>query len=83
MSSKTHIVKLQKKQAKLANKDWARFKASNHGQGAHQDKSKYSRKAKHRTDLCEAQVGDDQIDDGRERLPSMEEAGNVGQSIIG
>jgi hypothetical protein len=50
MSSKTHIVKLQKKQAKLANKDWARFKASNHGQGAHQDKAKYSRKAKHKTD---------------------------------
>lgn len=59
MSSKTHIVKLQKKQTKTANKGWARFKASNHGQGAHQDKSKYSRKAKHRPDLREEHRSDD------------------------
>ena len=30
----------------IARKDWAKFKASNHGQGSHRDKSKYTRKAK-------------------------------------
>ena len=58
MSSKTHIVKLQKKQTKIANKDWARFKASNHGQGAHQDKSKYTRRAKHKQDFREEHSDD-------------------------
>ena len=60
MSSKTHIVKLQKKQSKTANKGWARFTASNHGQGAHKDKSKYSRKAKHKQDQREETGGGDE-----------------------
>ena len=60
MSSKTHIVKLQKKQSKAANKDWARFSATNHGQGAHKDKSKYSRRPKHKQDLREESGGEEQ-----------------------
>jgi hypothetical protein len=59
MSSKTHIVKLHKKQAKVANKDWARFRASNHGQGAHQDKTQYQRQPKHKQDLREDQDSDE------------------------
>lgn len=30
----------------IARKDWAKFKTSNHGQGPHRDKSKYTRKPK-------------------------------------
>jgi hypothetical protein len=48
MSDKTKIIKSMKNQSKVARKDWARFKASNHGQGPHRDKSKYTRKSKHK-----------------------------------
>jgi hypothetical protein len=35
-------------QAKVARPDWAAFRAAYHGQGAHSDKSKYTRKLKHK-----------------------------------
>lgn len=50
----------------LARKDWAKFKASNHGQGPHRDKSKYTRKPKH-----------DDVSDG-EQSDFTEEIGGKG-----
>jgi len=37
-----------KQRLKVARREWARFSASNKGQGPHKDKSKYTRKRKHR-----------------------------------
>lgn len=36
------------KKTGVARREWAEFTASNHGQGAHQDKSRYTRKRKHK-----------------------------------
>jgi hypothetical protein len=55
MSDKTKIIKLVKKQGKGPGKGWAQFKAGYKGQGAHRDKSKYTRKQKHKQDLGDSQ----------------------------
>ena len=36
------------KKAAVARPEWAKFKTSYHGQGAHRDESVYTRKVKHR-----------------------------------
>ena len=38
------------RQHQTARKDWAKFCVDNHGGGPHQDKSRYSRRKKHKKD---------------------------------